>query len=366
MKQSSRQVRTWLFLVLVAGQTLCLGFGPPRLAARDCGAASLWPQQVRQLAMLGRAPQEQARAALLLDVSTGRVLYEKNAGERVAPASTTKMMTALLALERGNLTDMVTVEADDLAVTSAAGLWAGQTLTLEDMLHALLLPSDNAAAVAIARHVGGSEAAFVAMMNARAAEWGLADTHFVNPHGLDDPAHYSSARDLAQIALRGLTEPTFARIVSTRERVVGGRTLVNLNELLGSYPGAEGVKTGTTDEAGQCLISAAGRADGRVLAVVMGSDDRFRDSRALLDYYFASYCLVPLRLGPKGINLLPLGDGSTAVLALAGQPSALLPRWQLPWLQVVRVPGERGATGMARFLVGGTVVAEEPLMVLAP
>lgn len=369
MKHPSRQVRTWFILLLVVGQAFCVGFGPPRLAGRDLGAASLSPEQVQQLVQLDRGPQEQARAAIVLDVSTGRVLYEKNAGQRMAPASTTKMMTALVALERGNLADSVTVDAGDLAVWSSSGLQAGETLTLEDMLYTLLLPSDNAAAVAIARHIGGTEAAFVEMMNAKAAEWGLQDTHFVNPHGLDDPAHYSSAQDLAQIALHGLAEPTFARIVSTPAREVGGRTLYNLNELLGTYPGAEGVKTGTTDEAGQCLVSAAGRADGRVLAVVLGSDDRFRDSRALLDYYFANYCLVALDLGPKGINLLREGDGSTAVLALDGQHSTLLPRWQLPWLQVVRLPddpGPQGAAGTARFSVGGALVAEESLVALVP
>lgn len=368
MKQLSRSARAW-FILLLVGQVFCAGFGPPRLAGRDFGLASLWPGQVQQLALLGQRPQEQATAALLIDVGTGRVLYEKNAGRRLAMASTTKMMTALIALERGNLADTVVVQAGDVSVGSVAGLWAGETLTLEDLLYVLLLPSDNAAAVAIARHVGGSEEAFVELMNAKADEWGLEDTHFANPHGLDDPEHYSSAHDLAQIALRGLSQPAFARLVSTRERQVGGRILSNRNELLGSYPGAEGVKTGTTGQAGQCLVSAAGQPDGRALAVVLGSDDRYRDSRALLDYYFANYATVSLGLGPKGVNLLRQADGSLTVLALEGRPAVLLPRWQRPWLQVLRVTqdaGPEGAVGTARFLVGGTLLVEEPLYALAP
>ncbi len=369
MKQPSRALRAWFLLLLVLGQGFCAGFGPPRLAARDFDRAGLWPEQVRQLVALGRQPQVSATAALLVDVGSQAVLYQKNATQRLAQASTTKMMTALVALERGNLSDIVVVQPADLAVESATGLTAGESWTLEDLLYALLLPSDNAAAVVIARHVAGSEAAFVALMNTKAAEWGLKDTHFMNPHGLDEPDHHSSASDLAQIALRGMAQPIFARMVSTPERQVGRRTLRNSNELLGSYQGAEGVKTGTTDLAGQCLVAAAGRVDGQVLAVILGSTDRYQDSRALLDYYYANYCTVALSLGPKGINVIRQGDGARAVLALRGQPAAFLPRWQLPWLQVVRIPqaGAAGeAAGTARFSAGEQLVAEQPLDALAP
>ena len=360
-------LRAAFVLLLVLGQGVCAGFGPPQLAARDFDSTALWPEQVRELVAVGRQPQVDAKAALLIDMGSKAVLYEKNGTRRLPQASTTKMMTALVALERGNLSDTVVIEPGDLVVASAAGLRAGEMWTLGDLLYALMLPSDNAAAVVIARHVGGSEAAFVDMMNSKAAEWGLTDTHFANPHGLDDPAHHSSARDLAQIAMRGLAEPRFAAIVSTAEREAGGRTLRNLNQLLGSYVGAEGVKTGTTEGAGQCLVALAGRGERRVLSVVLGSDDRYRDTRALLDYYYANYRTVPLDLGPKGINVIRRSDGSKAVLALEGQPTALLPLWQLPWLQVLRVtPGAEGTAGMARFVAGGTLLAEEPLNALSP
>ena len=366
MKRSSSSLRALVIVAIVAGQGFCVGFGPPRLAGGDFGRASLWPGQVHDLAALSRQPELDAAAALLVDVATQKVIYSKEASRRLAPASTTKMMTAFIAIERGRLDDTVVVQPGDLQVASASGLSAGEAWTLRDLLYDLLLPSDNAAAVIIARHIAGSEAAFVDLMNAQAAEWGLKDTHFANPHGLDDPDHYSTAGDLAQIALHGLAQPVFADIVSTPEKRAGGRALRNLNELLGSYAGAEGVKTGTTDAAGQCLVAAAGRPEGRALAVVLGSTDRYRDARALLDYYFTNYRLAAPGLGPVGLNTIRQPDGSRAVLALERRPMLLLPLWQVPWLQVSRVEQAGAPGGTARFVAGSTVLAEVPLQVLAP
>lgn len=368
MKQASKSLRLLILLCFAIGQSFCLGFGPPRLAAHDFDPHSLWPQQVQQLSHLS-PPGMQAKAALLIDVATQTVLYEKDAGQRLPMASTTKMMTALVALERGKLSDPVTVQADDLAETSAVGLTAGEVWTLEDLLYALLLPSDNAAALVIARHIAGSPAAFVDMMNTQAAGWGLKDTHFVNPHGLDDPAHYSTAQDLAQIALHGLANPTFAAIVSTPERRVGTRTFQNLNQLLGTYEGTAGIKTGTTLAAGQCLVSLVGRPDGRTLCVILGSDDRYRDSRLLLDYYFANYCLVVLSLGPKGLNRLRQPDGKDGILVLQEHPQVLLARWQQPWLHAQPLGGDVAAgspAGTVRFTLGPTLLKELPLYLSAP
>lgn len=356
---------------MAAGQMFCVGFGPPRLAATDIDSAALWPQQVRDLGAAA-PPQPAAGAALLLDLTTNTLLFAQNHEQRLAPASTTKMMTALVALERGRLDDEVLVEAADLTTPSYAGLYAGETWTLEDLLYALLLPSDNAAARVIARHIAGSEAAFVALMNEQAAAWGLRNTHFVNPHGLDAPQHYSSAYDLAQIALHGLANPLFASMVATREHRVGARTLANQNQLLGSYEGMAGVKTGTTDEAGECLISLVERPTGRALCVIMRSDDRYRDSRLLLDHYFASYVTVPLGLGPKGLNGARRRDGSRAVLALRDRRRALVPRWQLPWLRVQLVgpavlpQDPQAAAGVARFTAGRVLLAEMPVYGVAP
>ena len=353
------------------GQICCLGFGPPRLASRDFDDAPFWPEQVRQLSRIA-PPDLDASAALLVDLATQIRLYDKGADQRRAPASTTKMMTALVALARSDLSESVVVQASDLTVGSFIGLSAGETWKLEDLLYALLLPSDNAAAVVIARHVAGSERAFVDLMNAKAAEWGLQGTHFANPHGFDDPQHYSTAADLAEIARRGLMHPVFAQIVGTSERRVGGRTLRNLNQLLGTYEGAEGVKTGTTDAAGECLVSAVMRPDGRAICVVLGSRDRYRDSRLLLDYYFANYRTVPLSAGPPGLNRVRTLDGNVAVMALREQRMVLLQRWQVPWLRVWRgnqaadrlTVGEAG--GVAQFSLGSVPLAQVPLYVAAP
>ncbi len=371
MRQLSGSQRFLIVLLLVLGQGFCVGFGPARLAARDVDATPLWPQQVRRLVHMA-PPAMEAGAALLLDEQSQMVLYEKNANQRWAPASTTKMMTALVALESGELDDQVVVQASDLTVDSAVGLAAGEEWTLEDLLYILLLPSDNAAARVIARHIAGSEEAFVALMNAKAESWGLHDTHFANPHGLDDPQQYTSAHDLAEIALHGLAQPEFAKIVATSEWQAKGRVFRNLNQLLGTYPGAEGIKTGTTDAAGECLVSAVSRPDGAAICVILGSNDRYRDSRLLLDYYFATYCSVALTLGPKGLNRVLGVDGKEAVLVLRDERRVLLPRWQLPWLWVQRtgqapVPSNpSGIVGSARFVVGPALIAELPLYAAAP
>lgn len=371
MSRASRPVRLLIIIALALGQGFCVGFGPPRLSARDVDDNALWPHQVRLLGDLS-APAPGSVAAVLLDAGTGTRIYEKQANAQLAPASTTKMVTAYLALARGNLDDRVVITAGDLAVDSVLGLTPGEVWSLEDLVYALLLSSDNAAALAIARHIAGSEAAFVALMNEQVERWGLRDTHFANPHGLDDPEHYSSAADLAEIALRCLENPVFAEIVRTREHQVGWRTLVNLNELLRSYDGALGVKTGTTAGAGQCLVSAVSRPEGRAICVVLGSDDRYRDTRVLLDYYFAHYRGFGLELGPKGLNRVRLPDGREQVLVMDGKPQVLLPLWQLPWLRVERVPpavssSEGGmAPGVARFRLGGTVLTQVSLQAVAP
>jgi D-alanyl-D-alanine carboxypeptidase len=368
MMQRSRLRRLPFVLLLLSVQVFLVGFGPPRLASRDCDPGALWPRQVQQMTHMA-PPIVQSGAAVLVDVGSGAVLMQKNAGQHWSPASTTKMMTCLIALERGNLGDKVTVQAGDLAEASAIGLTAGEVWSLEDLLYALMLPSDNAVAVVVARHIAGSEASFVALMNDQAARWGLKDTHFANPHGLDQDGHYSSAYDLAQIAIHGLAQPVFVQIVSTVERQAHGRTLQNTNQLLGVYAGMQGVKTGTTDEAGDCLVSAAARPDGRAICVVLGSADRFADTRTVLDYYYANYVSVALHLGPRGFDRVYGSDGVEGVLVLREQRLVLLPRWQLPWLHVqpVSQPGTAGGeAGLARLTLGPALLAEMPLYTLAP
>jgi hypothetical protein len=164
------------------------------------------------------------------------------------------------------------------------GLAASEVLTVRDLLYGLLLPSGNDAAVALAEHVAGSEDAFVKLMNEAAAVLGLAETHFANSHGLDDSEQRSSAADLLKLAEADLAFPLFAEIVAQPSAYAAGRSLVNTNQLLGIYRGADGVKTGTTTAAGECLVASATRGGHRLLAVVLGSTDRYGDAEKLFDY----------------------------------------------------------------------------------
>ena len=240
-------------------------------------------------------PKITGRSAAVIDLPCGAVLYGLNEHARFAPASTTKIATALVAVERANLDATVDVRVNSglLAASTAStvmGLEPGMRLSLRDLLYGLLLVSGNDAAIAIGDQVAGSTQAFVAMMNAKVQQLGLADTHFVNPHGLDEPGHYSSAYDMALLgrALVGQTE--LATIVRTKRYrpAWDGPELANGNELLDRYPGAIGVKIGYTEKADQTIVAAAER-DGRTIIVsVLASWDRYADAMALLDWAFAT------------------------------------------------------------------------------
>ena len=242
-------------------------------------------------------------------------------------ASTTKIMTALVAIEEGRLEDRVRIGPQAIRIYgSRAGLRAGQELRLEDLLHGLLLSSGNDAALAVAEHVAGSVEAFVERMNARARELGLLHTRFVNPHGLDAPGHYSTAYDLAQLARVALLHPTFARIVARKEYPIPPLgTWHNTNRLLWSFEGIEGVKTGTTGRAGDCLVAAASRSGMRLISVVLGSDNRWADTARLLEYGFRHYRVLTLaRYGQVLAEVhLPLTRRPLAVVAADDVPVVL-------------------------------------------
>jgi D-alanyl-D-alanine carboxypeptidase (penicillin-binding protein 5/6) len=241
-----------------------------------------------------------AAAAVLMDFDSGEVLFAKNARERRLPASTTKIMTALLVLERGHLDDRVVVMDRSGAPGGAGvGLKRGQRISLEDLVLAMLLRSANDAASAAAAHVAGTEERFVVRMNERAISLGMHDTHFTNPHGLDDPDHYSTAYDLALLARQALRQPTFARIVQTKEawlsiqtgpkgRFAKRKLLRTHNRLLGHLYGANGVKTGYTGGAGRCLVASASRGGRQLIAVLLNDDHRWTNAAALLEYGFAA------------------------------------------------------------------------------
>jgi len=242
-------------------------------------------------------PVIKARSALLLDVDSGKILFQVDPHGRHAPASLTKVVTALVALDHLRLEQTVTVPASINQLpwdSTRMGLRAGERLTVGELLYGLFLNSGNDAAVTLSE-AAMPQATFIALMNARAATLGMGDTHFVNPIGLDDPAHYTSAADLARAATELMRRfPEVAAMAATPSLTLPANpthrayALYNLNELIRKYPGATGLKTGWTGRAGGCLIASATR-DGRHLIVVLLASPRIFDEAAtLLDYGFAS------------------------------------------------------------------------------
>lgn len=259
-----------------------------------------------------KAPVIEAKAAVLMDTSTGEVLFDKNMNQKMYPASTTKIMTALLVLENLKLSQIVTIDKETaLTGGSQINLVEGEQITVEQLLYALLLKSANDAAVALAKEVSGSVPQFAELMNARAKDLGAQHTHFVTPNGLPNDNHYTSAYDLAMIAKGAMQNQEFRKLVATLKYTIpqtnksAARELKNPNKLLYSkakisvngvlrpfkYKGATGIKNGYTDEAGRCLVASAKRGDRELISVVLNTsaDGKFADSIALLDYGFDNY-----------------------------------------------------------------------------
>ncbi|MGI6126854.1 MAG: D-alanyl-D-alanine carboxypeptidase family protein [Planifilum sp.] len=244
-------------------------------------------------------PEVSARSAALLDVASGRLLYEKDAHRRMPIASVTKIMTAIVAIEHGNLSDRVRVSSRAEGVEgSSIYLKAGEKIPLEHLLYGLMLRSGNDAAVAIAEHVGGSVEGFVYMMNEKAEYLGLSNTHFANPHGLDHPDHYSTAADLARLTAYAMRNSTFRKIVSTEVKTVPWpgetwhRKWYNKNKMLRYYRWADGVKTGYTKQARRTLVSSANRDGRRLVSVTLNAPDDWNDSMRLLEFGYREFSTV--------------------------------------------------------------------------
>lgn len=248
------------------------------------------------LAEEGSTPSLSAGSAILIEAESGKVIFEKNADEVRPMASTTKIMTALVALESGDVQRTVQVSAEAIGIEgSSVYLYKDEKLTLEDLLYAMMLESANDAAAAIAIEVGGSIDEFADMMNKKADELGLENTHFENPHGLDCDSHYTTARELAKIAHEAMKNESFRSIVSTFKKTIplneseGVRLLINHNKMLKGYDGAVGIKTGFTKKSGRCLVSAAERDGVKFICVTLNAPDDWRDHTALLNYGFSLY-----------------------------------------------------------------------------
>jgi D-alanyl-D-alanine carboxypeptidase (penicillin-binding protein 5/6) len=243
------------------------------------------------------APPIQSEAAAVIDGDSGALLFGHDPHKRLPPASITKIVTAMVALEHGDLDTVVTVEIDGpkfaIETDSAVmGLHHGDRLTLRDLLYGLMLPSGNDAAVEIARAIAGNEERFVKLMNAKVQQLGLEDTHFTNPHGLHDPDHYTSAYDITQLGLWAMKDERLREIVQALKWTVHGSrtyTVINLNGLMWYYPGADGLKTGWHEQAGMTIVGSATRDGHRVFVTLLNDQKQLPDSAALLNWAFAHF-----------------------------------------------------------------------------
>jgi len=322
-----------LGLLLLLLTPLLLAFGPPGITESDSALAPLYPSDLQRMQRVQPPPPLTAEAALIMDAATGKVVFERQGHQRRAMASLTKITTALVAMEKGKLTDKVTVPRIPLPEEASMGLLWGDVLTLEDLLWGLLLPSGNDAATVIAHHVGGGSIEnFVKLMNQKAAELGLKDTHFVNPHGLDEDGHYSTAYDLAVTARKAMENPVFAKMVGTRSWTIrASRTfyLMNSNFLLrpqNESIGADGIKTGFTDDAGDSIVASATRDGRRVIVVALDTADRTAEAIKLFNYAFASFQWVELTLPPYMV--VSDGNGKARPIALKERRFEYMANWE--------------------------------------
>lgn len=263
-----------------------------------------------------------AVSAILVDADSGRVLYQQNADKKMLIASTTKIMTALVAIQEGTLSDVVTVSSHAAGTEgSSMYLREGEQLTLETLLYGLMLCSGNDAAVAIAEHVGGSVPGFVKKMNEMAVQLGMKSSSFANPNGLDDERHYSTARDMAVLAQAALKNETFVRIVSTKSVTIGNRTMANHNKLLRYIEGCIGLKTGYTRAAGRTLVSCVEKNGQRLIAVTLKDGNDWVDHKNLYDYGFHTYPSCSAAVLGQVLEYAPVLGGTAATMPLVAAES---------------------------------------------
>lgn len=245
-------------------------------------------------------PNILSKHAIVMERTTGTILYEKDAYTKTAMASTTKILTAIVALENSNLQDKVSISAKAARTGgSTLGITSNTTMTMESLLYGLLLRSGNDCAVAIAEHIGTDLEGFAILMNKKADEIGLTNSHFVTPHGLDNDEHYTTAYDMAKLTEYALQNEVFSKIVNTKEIdiMIGNysRYLNNTHELLGNVSGVYGVKTGFTGNAGRCLVTAVKKDDLDIIIVILGADTkkiRTEDTQKLINYVYNNFEMI--------------------------------------------------------------------------
>ncbi len=323
------------------------------------------------------APDVSARACVVIESESGRVLYQKNAANRLPMASTTKIMTALVALEQGNREDIVKISSSAAGTEgSSMYLESGETMTLEELLYGLMLASGNDAAVAIAEHFGGMDA-FVALMNEKAEQIGAKNSHFSNPNGLPDESHYSTAADMAKITAYALKNPDFARIVATKSYRIAGegkaypRSLTNHNKLLSMYDSCIGVKTGFTKAAGRCLVSAAKRNGMTLICVTLNAPSDWSDHTNLYNHLFDTYQMQEFLYTETILGEIPVSGSDILTLPFGALESFSYPLCEGETLtthftlqESVTAPVQAGMhCGQLEINLGTTTVKTLPLVV---
>lgn len=329
---------------------------------------------INAFAVSTSAVSTSAVSAVLIEAQTGTVLYEKNADEQRAMASTTKIMTAILTIEAGDLDREFTVDSLAIMVEGTTmGLREGDRVSRRDLLYGILLPSGNDAANAAAVSVSGSISGFVKLMNDKAAELGLTNTHFATPSGLDAQGHYTTARELAKLTAYAMKNETFREIVKCQSAEVEfgnppyRRTLYNSNKMLRKYEGAIGVKTGFTDDARRCLVSAAERDGVTLISVTLNAGDDWNDHTKMLDYGFTKVSAYPLETGCS-VKVSIAGTGRTVGVYADNVTLALTPEQRTRLERRVLLPRivyndvlKGDVLGSIEFLLDGETVASVPL-----
>lgn len=276
-----------------------------------------------------KSPNISGASGILMERNSGRILYKNNINKKLPMASTTKIMTALVALENGNLDDIVKIDKNSVGVEgSSIYLYKGEKISLEDLLYGLMLRSGNDSAVAIANHIGGSVDNFIKMMNKKAKEIGAYKTNFTNPHGLHNNNHYTTAYDLALITRAAMKNRKFRDIcktklwVSNREK---NKYFYNKNKTLWQYGGGDGVKIGYTRVAGRCLVSSATKDNMQLIAVVLNDYSWFNDCYNLFDYGFKNYTPMVIYSQDQYIRSIPICNGKKGYVPIVAGKDFIIP-----------------------------------------
>jgi len=329
-------------------------------------------------------PDVEAKSAILMDFETGRVLWEKNSREPMAMASTTKIMTAIIALEHGDMTETATVSAKAASAPKVKmGLSTGEKISMQTLMQALMMQSSNDAAVVIAEHIAGSVEAFCEMMTAKAREIGAMDTVFRTPSGLDKDDHHSTAYDLALITRYALSNEAFVNLINTRSATgtssLRTYNIINKNRLLNEFSGANGVKTGFTNKAGYCFVGSAERDGMKLISVVLasgwgqkGSEQKWVDTKRVLNYGFGEFefeQIIDINVGAGEITVeRSRTDVMTARYAeglrvpLSEEEKATM-NVEVNIPETIKAPILKGdIIGTARIIIAGEVYAEIPIL----